>query len=267
MSRASTCSIAHAARRALEASTWRGPVVQAFLLARLFVAPLGPMDRELRQLRGRVLSLGCGHGIVDRYLAEINPEVTVDGVDLDADRVAVAQATADRAPRALRAGRRRRRALDEIGSYDAALAVDVLHHVPRESHRAIAAALYRLVEPGGQVLVQEMARTPRRQYLWNRLHDRIVAGPEPLACLDPEERERGPRVRGVRRDRGAAPPAARPLPPVPRGGPAPRRQRRGGSVPRALIAGGGTVARLEHRRRHERGGLGRAPARRRRPGW
>jgi 2-polyprenyl-3-methyl-5-hydroxy-6-metoxy-1,4-benzoquinol methylase len=175
-----------AARRALRTFDGAGPVVQAFLLARLFVAPLGPMDRELRQLRGRVLSLGCGHGIVDRYLAEINPEVTVDGVDLDAKRVAVARATADRAPR-VSARVADVTALDEVGSYDAALAVDVLHHVPRESHRAIAAALYRLVEPGGQVLVKEMARTPRRQYLWNRLHDRIVAGPEPLACLDPEE--------------------------------------------------------------------------------
>jgi hypothetical protein len=36
-------------------------------------------------------------------------------------------------------------------------------------------------------LVKEMATTPRRQYLWNRLHDRIVAGPGPISCRSPED--------------------------------------------------------------------------------
>jgi hypothetical protein len=35
--------------------------------------------------------------------------------------------------------------------------------------------------------VKEMGVTPRRQYLWNRLHDRVVAGPEPIYCRDPDD--------------------------------------------------------------------------------
>jgi 2-polyprenyl-3-methyl-5-hydroxy-6-metoxy-1,4-benzoquinol methylase len=133
-----------------------------------------------------VLSLGCGHGIVDRYLAEINPSVTVEGVDLDAERIAVANATQDAAGR-VRARVADVTTLEDTDIYDAALVVDVLHHVPYDAHPRIAAALHRQLRGGGLCLVKEMARTPRRQYLWNRLHDRIVAGPDPLACRDPAE--------------------------------------------------------------------------------
>jgi 2-polyprenyl-3-methyl-5-hydroxy-6-metoxy-1,4-benzoquinol methylase len=174
-----------AARRALASFRGGGLVTQAFLLARLFVAPLGPLDGHLRALRGRVLSLGCGHGVVDRYLAEINPDVQVDGIDLDAERIEVAHRTAAAAPRV--SARVADLTTLPPGGYDAAIAVDVLHHIPGDRHRDIAAALYAQVRPGGTCLVKEMARTPRRQYLWNRLHDRIVAGPEPLSCRDPEE--------------------------------------------------------------------------------
>ncbi len=160
--------------------------MQAFLLARLFVAPLGPLDGELRSLHGQVLSIGCGHGIVDRYLAEINPDVSIDGVDLDDHRVAIANATQDRSPR-VSARVADVTKLDGEACYDAALVIDVLHHVQLASHKDIAVALRRQLRSGGVCLVKEMARTPRRQYLWNRLHDRIVAGPEPLSCREPAD--------------------------------------------------------------------------------
>ena len=57
------------------------------MLARLVVAPLGPMDEELRALSGRVLSVGSGHTVVERYLAEINPNVEIVAYDLNAERI------------------------------------------------------------------------------------------------------------------------------------------------------------------------------------
>jgi cyclopropane fatty-acyl-phospholipid synthase-like methyltransferase len=161
------------------------PRVRAFLLARILVAGLGPMGRGFRLLRGRILSLGAGHGLVDRYLTEINPDVTIEGVDLDAQRVARAIETEDRYPRV------RIRVADvtelepDVG-YDGALAIDVIHHVPRETHRHIVRALLRALRPGGVLLVKDMATTPRRQYWWNRFHDRVVVGPHPISCYSPE---------------------------------------------------------------------------------
>jgi cyclopropane fatty-acyl-phospholipid synthase-like methyltransferase len=175
-----------AARRTLASYRPLPVLTRAFLVARMAVAPLGPLDGDLRSLRGRLLSLGCGHGAIDRYIAEINPSVTIEGVDLDAHRVEQARATEHLAPR-VRVSVADVTELDPGDGYDGALAVDVLHHVPFESHAAIAAALLRALKPGGTLLVKDMAPEPRRQYLWNRFHDRIVAGPEPIHCRMPED--------------------------------------------------------------------------------
>lgn len=192
-----------AARRAWSSFEGLGVATRAFLLARMAVAPLGPMDPELRMLRGRVLSLGCGHGAIDRYLAEINPDVRIEGVDLDEKRVLQAQETQERAPR-VRVAVADVTTLDPGEGYDCALAVDVLHHVPFETHATIASALLRALKPGGLLLVKDMAPEPRRQYLWNRTHDRIVAGPDPICCRMPDDmsgvlREVGFEIDRVRR--------------------------------------------------------------------
>lgn len=183
--------------RALPAPT------RAFLLARLAVAPLGPMEPELRSLRGRVLSLGCGHGLIDRYVAEINRDVAIEGIELDEGRVRQAQATREHAPR-VSARVADVTSFEPGDGYDGALAVDVLHHVPAAAHPGIAAALARALRPGGRLLVKDMAPEPRRQYLLNRTHDRIVAGPEPFHCRMPDDmagilRAAGFEILGVRR--------------------------------------------------------------------
>jgi cyclopropane fatty-acyl-phospholipid synthase-like methyltransferase len=194
---------AGAAWRAWSSFRGLGFGTRAFLIARMAVAPLGPLDAEFRALRGRVLSLGSGHGAVDRYLAEINPDVTIEGVDLDKERVEQARATQDRAPR-VRLEVADVTTLDPGDGYDAAIAIDLLHHVPADAHGTIARALHRALKPGGTCLVKEMATEPRRQYLWNRTHDRIVAGPDPIHCRAPDDmaevfREAGFRVEDVRR--------------------------------------------------------------------
>lgn len=172
-------------------TAWRsfsplGPATQAFLLARMAVAPLGPLEADFKALRGRILSLGCGHGAIDRYVAEVNSDVRIEGVDLDAARVEQANRTQDLAPR-VSARVADVTTFDPGEGYDGALAIDVLHHVPFEAHARIAHALLRALRPGGTLLVKEMAPEPRRQYLWNRTHDRIVAGPEPICCRLPDD--------------------------------------------------------------------------------
>lgn len=174
-----------AAWRAWRSYRGAGMPVQAFLVARMAVAPLGPLDRDFRSLRGSIISLGCGHGAVDRYVAEVNHNVTIDGVDLDEERVRLARGTELRQPR-VRVRVADVRSLDAQGRYDGALAIDVLHHVEARLHGEIVRALWTCVRPGGTLLVKEMADSPRRQYLWNRTHDRIVAGPEPIHCRSPE---------------------------------------------------------------------------------
>ena len=175
-----------AAWRAWRSFAGASPGTQLFLLGRMAVAPLGPLEPDFKHLSGRVLSLGCGYGVVDRYVAEINPAVQIEGIELDRTRVDLAAKTEDRAPR-VRVRYGDVTLLEEPSGYDAALAIDVFHHIPFDQHERIAAALHRCLRPGAVCLVKEMGRTPRRQYLWNRLHDRLSTGERVIYCRDPEE--------------------------------------------------------------------------------
>ncbi len=189
-------------------AAWRsfdgsGPATQAFLLARLAVVPLGALDTDLRSLSGRVLSLGCGHGLLERYLAQINQSVEVDGYELDQGRVEQARRTQGRSPR-VRVHAADVTELDPVEQFDAALAVDVMHHLPASRHGVILETLRRHTSPGGRLLVKDIATEPRAKYLWNRFHDRLVAGDTELSCRSPEDmaalaERAGYRVDDVRR--------------------------------------------------------------------
>ena len=144
------------------------------MVARAVVAPLGPLGDEARAVRGRMLSLGSGISLVERYLAELNPDLTVDGIDLDPRRVELIRSTASRSPRVtLRLGDAT--ALDEPEAYDAVLVCDAIHHFDPDAHKVLADSIARCLRPGGVVLVKDLDTRPRWKHEWNRLHDRLVA--------------------------------------------------------------------------------------------
>jgi cyclopropane fatty-acyl-phospholipid synthase-like methyltransferase len=181
-------SRARSALRAWRSFAGAGARTRAFLLARLVTVPRTALEREL-PAGARVLSLGSGHGLVERYLAERDAEATFEGVDLDAERVAVAERSASRVPR-VRVREADVTKLEVDDAYDAALAVDVLHHVSADRHAEVLTALHRALRPGGVLLIKDIATTPRWRYEFNRLHDRVVAGPEPIHCRAPDEMAR-----------------------------------------------------------------------------
>ena len=76
-------------------ASYRGapPVTRAFVVARFLVAPVGPLDAELRGRSGRVLSLGSGLCMLERYLAETNPNLEFVGIDLDEAKVELIAST------------------------------------------------------------------------------------------------------------------------------------------------------------------------------
>lgn len=175
-----------AAARAWSSYAGAPATTRAFLLGRMAILPLGGLDADLRALQGRVLSVGAGHGLLERYLAEVNPTVEVDALELDEARVRVAEATAGPASR-VRVRAADVRAIEGIDDVDAVLAVDLLHHLDPPAQTSLLKVVADLLADGGVLLVKDIARTPRWRWAVNRLHDRIVAGPEPITCREPEE--------------------------------------------------------------------------------
>jgi 2-polyprenyl-3-methyl-5-hydroxy-6-metoxy-1,4-benzoquinol methylase len=166
-----------AAFRAWRSYRGAGARTRTFLAARLAVLPLRSLAREYAQFEGRVLGIGSGHGLLARWLAELNPNVTVDGYDADAERIAVAAASQSRSPR-VRIHRADVRRLDAHGDFDAASAVDVIHHIPAEDHAALFTALARALKPGAPLLIKEISPTPAWKHRVNQAHDHLVSGQE-----------------------------------------------------------------------------------------
>ena len=63
--------------------------------ARWWTAPFAALEREI-PLSGDILEVGCGHGVFSTYMAICSRSRHVVGVDIDADKIELAQEAAAR---------------------------------------------------------------------------------------------------------------------------------------------------------------------------
>ena len=97
-----------------------------------------------------ILDVGCGIGLVDRYLSSAFRSVA--GVDVSPAELAIASAQHPQVSYTLsHAGR----LPYDPGSFDVAFAACVLHHVDEDDHASFGAEIGRVVRPGGLVVVFE----------------------------------------------------------------------------------------------------------------
>ena len=118
---------------------------------------------------GRILEVGCGHGLLSARLAMTGTRRRVLGIDVATDKIFVAQAAAEEAARRGASNLEfRRTAPGELpaGPWNAILFVDVLYLLdPTDQERLLRAAAKSL-GPGGVLLVKESSNRPRAKALW-----------------------------------------------------------------------------------------------------
>ena len=165
------------------------------VLVRWLSCPFPPVVDEL-PTAGRILEVGCGHGLFSGYLARRFPRVEVLGVDIDAAKIAVATAAEPLD------GDRLRFAVGSSGSvpdgpWDAVVLVDVLYLLDEAGQRALLKSCAAVLAPGGVLVVKDMATRPRWKARWNAVQEalsvrvlKITAGSPELVFVDPEERAR-----------------------------------------------------------------------------
>jgi SAM-dependent methyltransferase len=183
--------------------------VRAHVHVRWWSAPFEPVAAALPP-SGRILEIGCGHGLFAAYAALSEPGRVVVGVDIDADKIAHAQDAAHGAPTVGGEGgdglpavgrpgdrtpgdptprdRRLSFAIAESGAvppgpWDAAVVVDMLYLLPAAEQRRLLTEAVAALAPGGTLVVKEMGAEPRWKVRWNTLQEtlsvkvlRITAG-------------------------------------------------------------------------------------------
>ena len=125
---------------------------------------------------GRVLEVGCGHGLFLVLAAVTSPRRAVVGVDVDGRKVEHARVAA--------AGARRRGADCQVaaappgevpdGPWDAIVVVDVLYLLDAATQRRLVADCARRLAPGGVLAVKEMALAPAWKLRWNRIQETLA---------------------------------------------------------------------------------------------
>lgn len=118
---------------------------------------------------GPVLDIGCGFGLFSLYYAMTAPGRYVRGVDVDAQRIAMARAAA------------RRLGLDNVayeaadarqfkaeGEAVAAYMLDIVHHIEPDAVPRLLGRLRRALPRGGRLLVKDVDTHPafKRWFTW-----------------------------------------------------------------------------------------------------
>lgn len=129
--------------------------------------PFPAVEREVPR-RGRVLEVGCGHGVLSLYLALQSPQRDVLGVDIDADKILLARAAAAELPKVDVADAGPSVRFETVapgefadGSFDAIVIADVLYLLPAAARAALLEACVDHLAPEGVLVVKEADRVPR----------------------------------------------------------------------------------------------------------
>ncbi len=132
------------------------PSNRLFLEARWRLTPYSDMEREL-PAAGRVLDLGCGHGLFSFALASRARRRSVVGVDHDANRIETAKRALAKAPSATRIQFQPGSALDPPpGPFSGITLIDVMHYFPLREQALVFQKAFENLEPGGVLLVREV---------------------------------------------------------------------------------------------------------------
>jgi 2-polyprenyl-3-methyl-5-hydroxy-6-metoxy-1,4-benzoquinol methylase len=158
-------------------------VTRAHVRVRWATCPFEAVAAEV-PASGRILEVGCGHGLLSLLLAVTSAARDVHGIDVDEDKLDAARAAAVRADvtasfEAVHGGE-----LPD-GPWDGIAIVDVLYLLDADAQRALLASCAERLAPGGSLIVKEMAPVPKWKAAWN--HAQEVAAVKLLGITEGSE--------------------------------------------------------------------------------
>lgn len=147
-----------------------------FLRLRIAIIPIDAINDALPKNFHDVLDLGCGLGLLSFMLRSQHPNAAITGLDYDSDRIAALNNL--KTPVTFTAA-------DAFNwkpekHYDTVLAIDLIHHIPKDHQLPLLKRIYdEFLTPGGVFIFKDINTQPIYKYWFNYLHDSIVAG-QPL---------------------------------------------------------------------------------------
>ena len=139
-----------------------------FLRGRVLLSNLDFVEAHVPR-SGRVVDLGCGHGLFANYIALSAPGRDVTGIDLSREKIAHATATVGRRSNI------RFACGDILGAEmppcDTVTIVDVTYLMPFEEQLSLLQAACAALKPGGTLVWKSQERHPRWKFAFTYLQE------------------------------------------------------------------------------------------------
>jgi SAM-dependent methyltransferase len=145
-----------------------------FLQARWRLTPYSVMATKLPP-QGRILDLGCGHGLFALHLALAQPARQVIGLDHDSDRIRLAESAAEGLPNVrFSSGTLRSKTPGDPQAAAGISMIDVMHYFPRPEQERLFKQAYDLLAPGGRLIVREVDPSDGLMSSFNRFYEKVA---------------------------------------------------------------------------------------------
>jgi 2-polyprenyl-3-methyl-5-hydroxy-6-metoxy-1,4-benzoquinol methylase len=120
--------------------------------------------------QGVIVDLGCGHGLFAQLLARESAARTVIGIDLDSDKIALAQTLYLPNLRFIAGDV----ADTDLPPAQSVTILDLMYLVPYPAQERLLAACAEKLAPGGVIVLKEMAERPRWKVWLNWLEETLA---------------------------------------------------------------------------------------------
>lgn len=142
-----------------------------YLSTRWRLCPFDLVESHLPE-SGRILDFGCGYGMLSNYLALKNPRRSVFGIDLNPNRISVAQRSLkDNGDIIFKCGD-----IDdlEMAPFDAVVMTDVLHHISDSNIRLLMQKMRTLLKSDGSLVILDVDKSPLWKFFMTYTIDRLL---------------------------------------------------------------------------------------------
>ena len=137
--------------------------VRTFVRTRNLLCPMSDVEVQVPR-EGRILELGCGHGLFSALMAVSSPQRSVVGVDPSSVKIG----TASRMARRLRNVEFFQGSIDDVleDGLNAIAIIDVLYLVPVEEKLRVLRRCHDLLGPEGRLILKTNDTHPVWKYRW-----------------------------------------------------------------------------------------------------
>ncbi len=139
----------------------QGPLVRLHTRVRAFSCPMPALVARAPS-QGRLLEVGCGHGLFANECALRHPQLEVLGIDPASAKIRAAAGTVGSRPN-VRFHEGRVETLADSG-FDCVALIDVLYLVPRGEWSGLLSACRGALRAGGRLLLKEVDVLPRWKF-------------------------------------------------------------------------------------------------------